>query len=182
MSTSISVRTCEVPKRSNVGIPDAPAGPSVHQRAGGAYGGNMIRAISTAVVFALSCAAFAHDTDPQTDETPALAAMRYCQTIGVRAAWGAQARFLGAPAVFKYIPEAPLKKMFMGDAEIPGDAIYVLDTLDLEQRRLYEEVAFGGWKAADVWVKDGKDRPEFEVLAAVFYHSCKQELTVGSKD
>ncbi len=182
MGTSLNMSACEVSKHSSVETPDAPAGPEVHRRVGGAYGGYMIRAISTALVFALSGIAFAHDTDPQTDETPVLAAMRYCQTIGVRAAWGAQARFLGAPAVFKYIPEAPLKKMFMGDAEIPGDAIYVLETLDLEQRRLYEEVAFGGWKAADVWVRDGKDRPEFEVLAAVFYHSCKQELTVGAKD
>jgi hypothetical protein len=145
-------------------------------------GVNMIRAISAAVVFAVSCAAFAHDSEPEADETPALAAMRYCQTIGVRAAWGAQARFLGAPAVFKYIPETPLKKMFMGDTEIPADAIYVLDALDLGQRRQYEEVAFEGWKAADRWVKDGKERPEFEVLAAVFYHDCKQSLTLGAKD
>jgi len=145
-------------------------------------GVNMIRAISAAVVIALSCTAFAHEVEPQADETPALAAMRYCQTVGVRAAWGAQARFLGAPAVFKYIPEAPLKKMFMGDSETPTDAIYVLDALDLSQRRQYEEVAFEGWKAADRWVNDGKERPEFEVLAAVFYHDCKQSLTVGAKD
>ena len=142
----------------------------------------MIRAIAGAIVFALSWAAFAHDSQPEADETPALAAMRYCQTVGVRAAWGAQARFLGAPAVFKYIPETPLKKMFMGDADIPADAIYVLDALDLAQRRQYEEVAFEGWKAADRWVKDGKDRPEFEGLAAVFYQDCKESLTVGSKD
>src|SRR4249920_3956503 len=111
-------------------------------------GVHMIRAITAAVVFALSCAAFGHDSEPQADETPALAAMRYCQVVGVRAAWGAQARFLGAPAVFKYIPESPLKKMFMGDTEIPHDAIYVLESMDLEQRRIYEEVAFKGWKAA----------------------------------
>jgi hypothetical protein len=145
-------------------------------------GVNMIRAITAAVVFALSFAAFGHDSEPQADETPALAAMRYCQTIGVRAAWGAQARFLGAPAVFKYIPETPLKKMFMGDTEIPVDGIYVLDTLDLYQRRQYEEVAFNGWKQADRWVQDGKDRPEFEVLAAVFYHDCKESLTVGERE
>src|SRR6185295_2212676 len=100
---------------------------------------NMIRAIAGAVVFALSCAAFAHDFQPEADETPALAAMRYCLTVGVRAAWGAHARFLGAPAVFKYIPETPLKKMFMGDTDIPADAIYVMDALDLAQRRQYEE-------------------------------------------
>ena len=31
-------------------------------------------------------------------------------------------------------------------------------------------------------MKDGKDRPEFEVLTAVFYQDCKESLTVGSKD
>ena len=88
---------------------------------------------TAASLLLLSCAAAAHDIDPIMDETPALAAMRYCQTIGVRAAWGAQARFLGAPATFKYIAEAPLKKMFMGEvSDIPHDAIYVLDALNLD--------------------------------------------------
>ena len=142
----------------------------------------MFKAIAAALLFLLCGVACAHESDPVMDETPALAAMRYCQVVGVRAAWGAQARFLGAPAVFKYIPESPLKKMFMGDAEIPHDGIYVLDSMDLEQRRIYEEVAFNGWKAADRWVADGKERPEFEVLAAVFYKSCKDTLTVGASE
>ena len=137
---------------------------------------------TAALLLLVSGVAYAHESDPVIDESPALAAMRYCQVVGVRAAWGAQARFLGAPAVFKYIPESPLKKMFMGDAEIPHDAIYVLDSLDLEQRRLYEEVAFNGWKQADRWVSDGRDRPEFEVLAAVFYKDCKDTLTVGASN
>jgi hypothetical protein len=143
---------------------------------------DMFKPIAAVVALLLSGVAYAHESDPVTDETPAIAAMRYCQVIGVRAAWGAQARFLGAPAVFKYIPENPLKKMFMGDAEIPHDAIYVLESMDLEQRRIYEEVAFNGWKAADRWVIDGKERPEFEVLAAVFYKNCKDSLTVGVTD
>jgi len=142
----------------------------------------MLKSAAAVVVLVLSAEAYAHESDPVTDETPALAAMRYCQMVGVRAAWGAQARFLGAPAVFKYIPESPLKKMFMGDAQIPHDAIYVLESMDLEQRRMYEEVAFSGWKAADRWVSDGKERPEFEVLAAVFYKNCKDTLTVGASD
>jgi len=143
---------------------------------------DMSRAISAVALFLFAGVACAHVSDPVMDETPAIAAMRYCQMVGVRAAWGAQARFLGAPSVFKYIPEKPLKKMFMGDAEIPGDGIYVLDALDLEQRQHYEEVAFTGWKAADGWVNDGKARPEFEVLAALFYKSCKDALTIGSKE
>jgi hypothetical protein len=143
---------------------------------------DMLKAIVAASLLTLSGVACAHESDPIMDESPALAAMRYCQVVGVRAAWGAQARFLGAPAVFKYIPESPLKKMFMGDTEIPHDAIYVLDSMDLEQRRQYEEVAFNGWKQADRWVSDGRERPEFEVLAALFYKSCKDTLTVGATD
>jgi hypothetical protein len=142
----------------------------------------MLKTIAAALLFLLSGAVCAHESDPIMDETPVVAAMRYCQVVGVRAAWGAQARFLGAPAVFKYISERPLKKMFMGDAEIPHDAIYVLESMDLEERCIYEEVAFNGWKAADRWVADGKERPEFEVLAAVFYKSCKDALTVGATD
>ena len=143
---------------------------------------DMFKATAAALLCLVSGVAYAHESDPVMDESPALAAMRYCQVVGVRAAWGAQARFLGAPAVFKYIPESPLKKMFMGDSEIPHDAIYVLDSMDLEQRRLYEEVAFNGWKQADRWVSDGRERPEFEVLAAVFYKDCKDTLTVGASD
>jgi hypothetical protein len=104
--------------------------------------------------------------------------MRYCQTVGVRAAWGAQARFLGAPAQFKYIAQAPLKRMFMGEtSDIPTDAIYVLEDMDLDQRRQYEENAFFGWKQADAWMREGRERPEYEVLAALFYNGCKQSLT-----
>jgi hypothetical protein len=106
-------------------------------------------------------------------DTRAEAAMRYCQTVGVRAAWGAQARFLGAPAVFRYVPEAPLRQMFMGESAIPTDGIYVLETLDARERREYEECAFWGWKQADRWVREGRPQPEFTVLAAMFYQSCK---------
>jgi len=121
---------------------------------------------------------FAHSIEALLDDAPAAAAMRYCQTVGVRAAWGAQARFLGAPASFKYIASAPLQKMFMGDvAGVRTDAIYVLEELDLEERRQYEESAFYGWKQADRWVAEGRERPEYEVLAAVFYNRCKQELS-----
>jgi hypothetical protein len=124
------------------------------------------------------CSGFTHEMEPPLQTTPVMAAMRYCQTEGVRAAWGAQARFLGAPASFKYIPEAALRKMFMGDVSaIRTDAIYVLDELDQDERRQYEESAFHGWKQADRWVAEGRERPEYEVLAALFYQSCKQQLT-----
>lgn len=114
---------------------------------------------------------------PNVPNTSENAIMRYCLTVGVRAAWGAQARFLGAPAVFKYIPEKPLQKMFMGEVtDIPTDAIYVLDELNLDQRRSYEESAYYGWKQADRWVKEGRERQEYEVLSAIFYNGCKVDL------
>jgi len=144
--------------------------------------GHTGRAFAAAVLILLSCTVWAHDSDPQTDETSAVAAMRYCLMVGVRAAWGAQARFLGAPAVFKYVSERPLKKMFMGDTAIPADAIYVLDEMDLTQRRQYEEVAFHGWKEADKWVQEGREQPDYEVLTAIFYHGCKDSLTTGSNN
>jgi hypothetical protein len=140
---------------------------------------SMFKSIGVAAVaMALSGAACAHDSDPTLEPDPALAAMRYCQTIGVRAAWGAQARFLGAPAHFKYIAQAPLQRLFMGEAsDIPTDAIYVLDEMSLQQRQEYEEAAFSGWKQADAWMREGRERPQYEVLAAVFYNGCKQSLT-----
>lgn len=133
---------------------------------------------TSAVLLAFAGVSQAHEFDPPVEATPALAAVRYCLTVGVRAAWGAQARFHGAPATFKYIPAAPLKKMFWADgADIPHDAIYVLDELDLEQRRLYEESAFYGWKQADRWVQEGRAPQEYEVLSAIFFNGCQKELT-----
>ena len=141
----------------------------------------MLRRIAFAAIFyGVTGVALAHDSDPQTEPDPALAAMRYCQTVGIRAAWGAQARFLGAPAQFKYIAQAPLKQMFMGETSgIPNDAIYVLEDMDLQQRQQYEEAAFYGWKQADAWVRDGRERPDYETLAAVFYNGCKHSLSAA---
>src|SRR4051812_34546530 len=143
----------------------------------------MLKSIVLGAFLSAACvAAIAHDSEPQLDADPALAAMRYCQTLGIRAAWGAQARFLGAPAQFKYIAQVPLKRMFMGDtSEIPHDAIYVLEEMDLQQRQQYEEAAFYGWKQADAWVRDGRERPEYETLAAVFYNGCKQSLSTETQ-
>jgi len=130
-----------------------------------------------AALVVVPCSGFAHQTEPPLEVAPATAAMRYCQTQGVRAAWGAQARFLGSPACFKYISVASLQKMFMGDvAAVPSDAIYVLDELNLDERRAYEQSAFRGWKQADRWVAEGRERPDYEVLTALLYQACKQEL------
>jgi len=136
-----------------------------------------------AVLLLLSNSVLPHDADPPVDQTSAVADMQYCLRAGVRAAWGAQARFLGAPAVFRYIPEAPLKKMFVGEVSgIPTDAIYVLEDLDLAQRREYEELAFYGWKQADRWVREGREQMDYEFLSAVFYNGCTQSLRAKAND
>lgn len=120
---------------------------------------------------------------PQVPNTPENAVMRYCLTFGVRAAWGAQARFLGAPATFKYIPEKPLQKMFMGETkDIPTDAIYLLDQMNLDERREYEEVAFYGWKQADRWVREGRNPQDYEILSAIFYNGCKEDYKKEKPD
>ena len=138
---------------------------------------------AAAVLFLLSNSVLAHDSHPPAEQTPAAAQMQYCLSAGVRAAWGAQARFLGAPAVFRYIPEAPLRKMFVGEVSgIPTDAIYVLEDLDLAQRREYEELAFYGWKQADRWVREGRDQMDYEFLSAVFYQGCTQSLRAKAND
>jgi hypothetical protein len=139
------------------------------------------RLIGAAFLVAASGNALSHSTELPVDADPAAAAMQYCHTVAVRAAWGAQARFLGAPATFKYVAEVPLRKMFGGAVEeIPTDGIYVLDELNLEQRQRYEEVAFYGWKQADNWVREGRARPAYVVLAALFYNGCKETMTHSS--
>jgi hypothetical protein len=90
---------------------------------------------------------------------------------------GTQARFLGAPAVFRHIPRAPLEKMFMGTvADLRTDAIYVLDELEPDKRQAYEKIALSGWTQADRWTADGRDMPSYEVLVAIFYHGCEEDL------
>ena len=139
--------------------------------------------LGAVLVGVYSGGAFAHDANPPGEPTPAAAQMQYCLSAGVRAAWGAQARFLGAPAVFRYIPEAPLKKMFVGEVSgIPTDAIYVLEDLDLAQRREYEELAFYGWKQADRWVCEGREQMDYELLSAVFCQGCTQSLRAQAGD
>jgi len=111
---------------------------------------------------------------PTPVEGPALATMRLCQIFSVRAAWGAQARFKGAPSAFKYVARDTVHEYFMAD-NAPRDGIYVAEDLDPYERRAYEEVAFFGWKRMDVWLSAEPDRrePDWAALPAVFYQMCK---------
>jgi hypothetical protein len=61
--------------------------------------------------------------------------MHYCQWFSVQAAWGAQARFKGAPAAFRYVDRDRLRTWFMAD-DAPADAVYLLDELSAGDRPL----------------------------------------------
>ena len=98
---------------------------------------------------------------PRPLETPNLAHLRYCLTFSVRAAWGAQARFKGAPSSFKYVARGMVREYFMSD-NAPTDGIYIAEDLDGAERSAYEEVAFFGWNRMDAWLKAQPDTQEPE--------------------
>lgn len=111
---------------------------------------------------------------PKPVDEPTLATMRFCQTFSVRAAWGAEARFKGAPSSFKYVARDLVREYFMAD-HAPLDGIYVAEDLDLTERRAYEEVAFFGWQRMDGWLRSDPQRsePDWATMPAVFYQVCK---------
>jgi hypothetical protein len=112
---------------------------------------------------------------PKPVDGPTLVTMRFCQIFSVRAAWGAEARFRGAPAAFKYVAREVVREYFMAD-NAPPDGIYVADDLDLSERRAYEEVAFFGWQHMDGWLSADPQRsePDWAAIPAVFYQMCKE--------
>ncbi len=98
----------------------------------------------------------------------------YCQWFSVQAAWGAQARFKGAPATFQYVDRALLHDWFMADSA-PGDVVYLLDELGVEDRRIYEEVALLGCERMDAWLQSRPDMepPDWTLLPVPFYYVCR---------
>jgi hypothetical protein len=100
--------------------------------------------------------------------------LHYCQWFSVQAAWGAQARFKGAPAAFRYVNRDLLRTWFMDDSA-PPDAVYLLDELTLSDRPLYEEVALTGWKRMDEWLQATPEmqQPDWVLLPVPFYYLCK---------
>lgn len=101
--------------------------------------------------------------------------LHYCQWFSVQAAWGAQARFKGAPATFRYVNRDLLYAWFMADSA-PPDAIYLLDQLGPDERPLYEEVALIGWKQMDEWLRatPNMQQPDWVLLPVPFYYLCKE--------
>ena len=100
--------------------------------------------------------------------------LHYCQWFSVQAAWGAQARFKGAPAAFRYVDRDRLRSWFMAD-DAPPDAVYLLDELASTDRQLYEEVALVGWKRMDEWLRDSPQmqQPDWVLLPVPFYYLCR---------
>ena len=100
--------------------------------------------------------------------------LHYCQWFSVQAAWGAQARFKGAPPHFRYVDRDRLHTWFMADSA-PTDAVYLLDELGLDDRPLYEEVALVGWKRMDAWLQASPDmqQPDWVLLPVPFYYLCR---------
>jgi len=100
--------------------------------------------------------------------------LHYCQWFSVQAAWGAEARFKGAPPNFRYVGRDQLHEWFMADSA-PGDAVYLLDELGPDDRPLYEEVAMVGWKRMDAWLQDspGMQQPDWVLLPVPFYYYCR---------
>jgi len=100
--------------------------------------------------------------------------LHYCQWFSVQAAWGAQARFKGAPPNFRYVGRDQLHEWFMADSA-PGDAVYLLDELGPDDRPLYEEVALAGWKRMDAWLQasPGMQQPDWVLLPVPFYYYCR---------
>ena len=107
--------------------------------------------------------------------------MHYCQWFSVQAAWGAQARFKGAPAAFRYVDRDRLRAWFMAD-DAPADAVYLLDELTSGDRPLYEEVALAGWRRMDEWlhVTPQLQQPDWVLLPVPFYYLCKDGNENGS--
>jgi hypothetical protein len=87
---------------------------------------------------------------------------------------GAQARFKGAPAAFRYVERDRLRAWFMAD-DAPPDAVYLLEELTAEDRPLYEEVAMMGWKRMDDWLHKSPEmqQPDWVLLPVPFYYICK---------
>jgi len=101
--------------------------------------------------------------------------LHYCQWFSVQAAWGAQARFKGAPPAFRYVDRERLRAWFMAD-DAPPDAVYLLDELTTDDRPLYEEVALAGWRRMDDWLTRTPEmqQPDWVLLPVPFYHLCKE--------
>lgn len=107
-------------------------------------------------------------TDPNED-----ARLRMCMNKGAQQAWGAEARFDGAPLIFKFVPRDVLQKMFYED-KIPNDGVYLADDMEQADQDIYEERATDGWNRADLWVKEGQEAPGYSRLLAIFYFECKE--------
>jgi hypothetical protein len=108
------------------------------------------------------------DRAPTAEEERLMA----CGTLGVHAAWGAEAFLRGAPPVMKLAPMWDIKKMFYGEKDIPADGIYVAEELSPVARENYFADTLVGYMYAQTGAFDGGYA--HETLTAYFYNACKE--------
>lgn len=129
-----------------------------------------------------------HGTQEPTPE-PANAAesewLHECQVFGVRAAWGAVARYAGAPRVILNHPKDEIEPIFMGKQDVPTDGIWIdIDELTrLGELDAYIEAVHHGWDSMDATLEAASDLPlpEFELLIAQFTETCKRSTLPKSQ-
>jgi len=107
------------------------------------------------------------DRAPTAEEEKLIA----CGTIGVHAAWGAEAELRGAPAVMKLAPMLTIKSMFFGESSVPADGIYIAEELSERARQDYFVDTLVGYAQAQTGMFDGGWT--HEMLTAYFYNACK---------
>ena len=123
--------------------------------------------------------AFAHDENPPPSETPDQDVMvQACYVLGARQAWGATARFNGAPQKMIVVPLQEMYGIFsltvIGEAPPPA-GIYVSEGFDEHELADYTEQAYYGWEMADRMWAD-KENPGYSVLLALFSNFCKENI------
>ncbi len=135
-----------------------------------------------ALLVAIVRPAFAHENEaPEPANAQVSEAMAECQTWAARAAWGANARFLGAKGEFEYMELDRLKTIFgevleghlASMAKIPvAKRDDLTDAERMQAQGEYEKAAFAGWKQAGVWMADKRPNPGIFTLHAIFYGAC----------
>lgn len=121
------------------------------------------------------------DQPPQYQLTEREQILLNCQRQGIREAWGAQARFKGAPMLIKFVDLGVLHEWFVHESA-PNDAIYIADMLSLDQQGAHIIAAFAGWKRMDAILTawPNAEKPDWVQLPIAFYHICIDEINASN--
>lgn len=102
-----------------------------------------------------------------------------CWIRGAQQAWGALARYNGAPKKAVLDDEATLKPIFdssVATGLAPSDGIHVLNNLTAQDSARYIANAYFGWGTAGLMIEDGVKNPGYHVLVARFADFCKSQI------